>query len=254
MGIYYGDFNVKMYQRKDDVISFKGIVTKINEVWKEVVVDGETFRKRMPNSKLDIDVSDLLAESGTIIEYNFPEIGQAIKFFDWSTYHDKCINMMQNNYSKEGDVATLLMAFDLGYLPKEILNVFRLRRDNPMWWPMNEKSFCFPSIKEFKPKHANKHHVKDYIYRCLINDRFTFNLWDYGFNNSVFYDISTQTFIENIKNMPDTIIDAFKFCGFNISNKKDIVDNGVVIMNALIRAKKYKKRYRYETSKHKITI
>jgi hypothetical protein len=239
MGIYYGQLNVKMHRRKDGVYAFKGNVEQWENPTETIEVDGNTFTRQLPRITTVLDCKDAVGNDLRIDEIEFEAAGVTIKIEDCKCYNTSFAQWTRYHLSQNPDVARLQLIKELEILPKEILNIYTVNN--------NRRDTNYPQLPsrgywiKDKMNYYYKNRCTEDFFRMLLKNELTFELFDYGFGNSVYYDTTYQTFIDNLLNLEDEIFMYLNELGFKVSKKKDKIANGLIIMDALIKAKKWAK-------------
>ena len=205
---------VELIMLSKNKLGYKGVVNYTETQYKSIEHEGETYTKRIVIDK-EKTIDDLRIEKSEYFyedKYNFKELDYEMCIEEYRGFTRPLSNLLKNYcYSENPQVNTIIHAYKDGFLDDRIKDVYidktRYRHD----W--NE------------------------IMRTL---EVPFILFDYGFNNSVYYTISIKTLLSlKIDKVSPYIIELFNKKGIDLTSNNTY--NKVV--------KLINKKIDYETSK-----
>ena len=202
---------MELVKQSDNRFIFKGDITYWKDDSKKVVVDGETYVK-MGRKEVIETVADMRGRSDIYFfdyEYNFVAINKDLFIEEYSGFTWSNLSEKIEQYSKNGYANAIYCAFKSGLLGKEIKDIFTCVRN----YGIND----WDSI--------------------LRNSKVYIMLEPYGWNNAIYYALSTYTvFKMDFNSIPRDIIELFKNNGIDLS-KKDRISESIKLLNKRINLK-----------------
>jgi hypothetical protein len=186
--------NVELYQDDDGVFRFKGKIHLITEETKSVVVDGETYTKSHRYEK-EFDLEELKITTN-IQSYDFELLNYTVSIED-SSYYNYMNRAFRVEYSKDQYVNNIII--------------------------LHRKKLLDPRIKSIYTS-------KNRAFQCgmdwesiLRNSQVPIEMFEYGWNNSLYYTIGIQDLFEmDYKSIPKEIVDIFSNNGVSLRSKNEI--------------------------------
>lgn len=168
--------NLKMIKVSDTFLSHTGEFQYLKEFTKRVEVDGEIYT----NTKREFTKTTFEEAKKTHeiynFEYDFNELGLNYVIEDFNN----CA--VYNSYSENQYVARLRTAFENNFLDARIKSIHTCKT----------RSYDIFPQEKIGSYHDNRHIVQEICKNKEVN----FALYDYGFNNTLYYSVSLETFVQ----------------------------------------------------------
>lgn len=206
---------VELIMLSKNKLGYKGFVNYTETQYKSIEYDGETYTKRIVIDK-EKTIDELLLEKPQYFyedKYNFKELDYEMCIEEYRGFTRPLSKGLRKIiYSENPQVNAIIHACKGGFLDNRILDIFtsKQRYDSNTWQ------------------------------NIMFNLQIDLPLFNYGFNNCVFYTISIKNFLElKIDKIPNFYIELFNKKGIDLTSNNTY--NKVV--------KLINKKIDYETSK-----
>lgn len=200
-------------------IGYEGYVNLWTEETKSIEHEGEFYYNTRRFEK-KFYVSELVSRRPSDIELEFKEINYKVTINDTSGM----------SWKRLFDFA----ATNYGYSDNDLVRAYQVCFDN---------NLLDSRIKGICTYKTNNNIYKHWLDVFCNQGLLSLPLMGYGFNNGLYYQIDTETAILNWGNIPNYVLDEYKYLPKNAN--KDIVKMASRIMDAKIRYKKNKPVFRY---------
>lgn len=196
--------NVRMIKTKDGTITYAGTLEYWVDDSKSVEVDGEIYTKSK-RKLVTKDVSDVIKDNPHTYEYDFKDIGITINILDtckfWNYSLSKDVNSMGGS-STNDYVNSIVTAYNENMLPPAIKSVYTMKQS--MWG------------------HFRTNRSFEKMGRILDRNALDIPMYEYGYGNTIFYEVELIDVVKNITTMSDEIKDFFKYHKCKFKDGEDL--------------------------------
>lgn len=184
---------VELYQDTDGVFKFRGGIKLWATETKSVIVDGETYTKeRMYEKFYDLEE---LKHTTSIQTYDFELLNYSVRIED-SNYYNYTQRAFRVEYSKDQYVNNIISLHRKKILDPRIKSIYTSKRHN---------SICGMEWRSI-----------------LRNSRVPIEMFEYGWNNSLYYTISVEDLFQmDYKSIPKEIVEEFSNNGVSLRSKNE---------------------------------